>query len=151
MTTTGTTKVSLFIATVMIIKYPLVLQKWHFSPTYLSFPNICGPHQLMILYSFWDWELPHGRPVVFHWVHQIRSPPLFFFSFCFQKLLINHVSEWRRREMTANVLTLVPAGLGGSYFRLNQLHAGSLDGAPPPPGTRGRLHNPDASTCWPMT
>lgn len=61
----------------------------------------------------------------------MRSPFSCFPFFFLVPLTINHRSEGRRKEITAMFLVLVPAGLGGCYFRLNQLHAGSLDEMPP--------------------
>lgn len=44
---------------------------------------------------------------------------------------MNNHSEGRKKEITAMFLVLVPAGLGGCYFRLSQPPAGSLDVIPP--------------------
>lgn len=63
---------------------------------------------------------------------------------------MNNHSEGRRKEITAMLLVLVPAGSGGCYFRLNQLPAGSLVELPPY-RIRRKWHHWDTSTCdlWP--
>lgn len=122
----------LFIALIMISKCPLVPRK------VLNASLVTNPSEF----------LRHLQPPA-------RSPPsgfgnlsveryfstgfakvglLFLLSFYFfvsKRLLINNRSEGRRKEITAMFLVLVPAGLGGCYFRLNQLPAGSLDEIPP--------------------
>lgn len=108
----------------MIIKRPSVSRKVLKASLmmYLSFGDMLGPclggfGGLLAAQYFSTGLTQRGLPF-----------PAFIFLF---PLTINHHSEGRRREITAMFLVLVPAGLGGCYFRLNQLPAGSLDEMPP--------------------
>lgn len=92
---------------------------------YLSFGDFLSPCLGTLGDSWQNNTFPLGSP------NEVSLFLLSFYLFFLFPLTINHRSEGRRKEITAMFLVLVPAGLGGCYFRLNQLHAGSLDEMPP--------------------